>query len=209
MDKWTRADRPYYQRLVAFACAEGIFFCTLFCIIYWFRNKGLFPNFVAANESIAADESLHRDWGVYLFKRECQQILSQYEKGSEDYQRVAKEIRDNVYEIVLSAVDIEDQFVDYILSDALEDLTAKGLKIFARVITDNLLAHLGYSTRYNVRNPYPWASDICMEQKTNFYEGRVMTYAKRSLADVLDWKKRAGLTETSTVSYDNPEAVDF
>ena len=209
MDKWTRADRPYYQRLVAFACAEGIFFCTLFGIIYWFRNKGWFSNFVEANELIAADESLHRDWGAFLFKRELHQMLSQYEKGSEKYQRIVKEVKDNVFEIVLSAITIEDQFVDYILSESLDDLSAEDLKIYARLITDNLLTQLGYSTHYNVKNPFTWLDEVSMEQKTNFYERRPMSYLKRSLADVLDWKKRVGITETTTVSYDNPEEVDF
>ena len=64
MEKWMLSDRPKWQRLVAFCCAEGIFFCTLFAIIFWYRSKGWFPNFIFANELIAKDESLHRDYGA-------------------------------------------------------------------------------------------------------------------------------------------------
>lgn len=213
MDKWTRADRPYYQRLVAFACAEGIFFSTLFAVIFWFRSKGWFTNFVEANELIAADESLHRDFGAHLFHKEIYQIFdavdSKYKKGTQEYEEARLEIKDAVYEIILEAVSIEDGFADYILSESLDDLDSKSLKIYARLITDNLLAQLSYSTHFNVKNPFTWLDDISMEQKTNFYERRPMAYVKAALSDVLNWQKRAGLIETTTQSYDNPEEIDF
>jgi ribonucleoside-diphosphate reductase subunit M2 len=209
MDKWTTSSRPRYQRLVAFACAEGIFFCTLFAVIFWFRSKGWFPNFILANELIANDESLHRDWGAYLFGREINELLGKYDKNSQEYKKLYQEIKDSVYEIVLGSVAIEDNFADYILSDAVDDLDAKGLKMYARLIADNLLVQLGYSTHFNAKNPFTWLDDISMEQKGNFYEVRVGSYQRNSLSDVLNWRKRAGLVETTTVSYDNPEEVDF
>ena len=213
MDKWTRADRPYYQRLIAFACAEGIFFSTLFAVIFWFRSKGWFTNFVEANELIAADESLHRDFGTHLFHKEIYQMFdapnSKYTKGTEDYRQAQQHIKDAVYEIILEAVDIEDGFAEYILSESLEDLDSTSLKTYARLITDNLLSQLSYSTYFNVKNPFTWLDDISMEQKTNFFERKSLSYAKASLSDVLNWKKRAGLIETTTQSYDNPEEIDF
>ena len=209
MEKWMLADRPRYQRLVAFACAEGIFFCTLFMVIFWFRSKGWFPNFILANELIANDESLHRDWGAYLFCQEISEILSKYEEGSEEYNRVYEEIKAAVYEIVLEAVSVEDEFVEYILEDSLEDLTSTGLKTYARLIADNLLSQLSYTSYFNVRNPFTWGDDISMEQKGNFYEVRIGAYKKKSLSDVLNWRKRAGLIEDTTDVYENPEDVDF
>lgn len=208
MEKWMMADRPRYQRLVAFACAEGIFFCTLFAVIFWFRSKGLFPNFIFANELISNDESLHRDWGAFLFCQEISAILGKYEKGSEDYNRVYEEIRAAVHEIIIDAVAVEDEFVDYILDEDLEDFNAKDLKIYARLIADNLFTQLSYSVNFKVKNPLTWSDDISMEQKGNFYEVRVGAYKKKSLADVLDWRKRAGLTEETVNVYNNPEDVD-
>lgn len=209
MEKWMLADRPRYQRLVAFACAEGIFFCTLFAVIFWFRSKGWFPNFILANELIGNDESLHRDWGAYLFCQEITEILSQYEKDSEDYNRVYEEIKAAVYEIVLDAVSIEDEFAEFILEENLEDLNAKNLKTYARLIADNLLSQLSYSSHFKVRNPFTWLDDISMEQKGNFYEVRIGAYKKKSLSDVLNWRKRAGLIEDKIDVYENPEDVDF
>lgn len=209
MEKWMLSDRPRYQRLVAFACSEGIFFCTLFAVIFWFRSRGWFPNFILANELIAGDESLHRDWGAYLFGQEISEILSKYEKDSEEYNKVYEEIKASVYEIVLEATDIEDIFSEYILEDNLDDLNAANLKTYTRLIADNLLNQLSYFSHFKVSNPFTWLEDISMEQKGNFYEVRIGAYKKKSLADVLNWRKRAGLVDDTFNVYDNPEDVDF
>lgn len=209
MEKYMESGKPKYQRLVAFACAEGIFFCTLFAVIFWFRSKGLFPNFIYANELIAKDESLHRDFAAHLFGKEISQILEKYEKGSEEYNKVCEEIRQSVFDIIQEAIQIEDLFADHILENNLEDLSSPKLKIYGRLIADNLLSQLSYSAYYNVSNPFTWLNDISMEQKSNFYEVRVGAYQKKSLSDVLNWKKRAGLEEETVDAYQNPEDVDF
>ena len=209
MEKWMMSDRPRYQRLVAFCCAEGIFFCTLFAVIFWFRSKGWFPNFILANELIGNDESLHRDWAAYLFGQEISELLGKYEKGSEEYNKLYDEIKTSVYEIVMDAVDMEDEFANYILDDDLEDLNKSDLRTYARLITDNLLTQLSYTSHFNVKNPFTWLEDISMEQKGNFYEVRIGAYKKKSLDEVLNWKKRAGLIEDKINLYANPEDVDF
>lgn len=209
MEKYMLSSRPRYQRLVAFACAEGIFFCTLFAVIFWFRSKGWFPNFIFANELIAKDESLHRDWGAHLFAKEISQMLEKYEKGSEEHNKLSEEIRQAVLEIIQEAISIEDMFSEHILESNLEDLTSDKLKIYARLTADNLLSQLSYSAHYNVVNPFTWLNDISMEQKSNFYEVRVGAYSKKSLADVLNWRARAGLEEKTVDAYQNPDDVDF
>lgn len=212
MEKWMLADRPRYQRLVAFTCAEGIFFCTLFAIIFFFRSKGLFSNFVFANELIAADESLHRDFGAHLFRCEMEEGYkgepNSYYKH-EYVENFINDIRSDVLEIIEEALSIEDEFVDYILNENVEDLNAKDLKQYARLIADNLLVQLGYSPKFNVKNPFTWMEEANLETKTNFYERRVGAYKKKSLEDILNWKKRAGLVEDKINVYQNPEDVDF
>ena len=192
MEKWMLSDLPKYQRLVAFGCAEGIFFCTLFAVIFWFRSKGLFPNFILANELIAKDESLHRDWSVYLFSLENSN----------------NEIK--VKEIIKEALEVEFKFVDYILPEPIEDLNKDKLKIYAKLIADNLIQQLGYETIYNVKNPFTWLDDISMEQKSNFFEVRSGAYSKKSLTDVMNWKKRTGIEENNDKKlFNNPEDIDF
>ena len=194
MEKWMLADRPRYERLIAFACAEGIFFCALFAIIFKWRSKGWFPNFIHANEMIARDESLHRDYGAYLFEKEISMILKNNPEK-------ADEIKNSVLTIIKEVVEIEDEFADYILNEPLEDLNSVDLKQYIRLITDNLLTQLSYEPIYNVKNPFTWLNDITMEQKGNFYEVRIGSYVKRSLSEVLNWRRRAGLTDNNIDVY--------
>jgi ribonucleoside-diphosphate reductase beta chain len=214
MEKWMLSDAPRYQRLVAFCCAEGIFFCTLFAIIFKFRAFGWFPNFIFANELISRDESLHRDYGAHLFRREIAKILSQYEKDSKEYKEKYEEIKKFTHEIVSEALDVEYGFVEFILleddvDDTKDDLTVDDLKTYAQLMGDNLLVQLSYSSVYKVKNPFTWLNDISLEQKGNFYEVRIGAYNKKSLSDVLDWRKRAGITKTTHNVYEEPESVDF
>lgn len=197
MELWMLADNPRFERLVAFCCAEGIFFCTLFAVIFWFKSKNFFHNFITANEFIFRDESLHRNWGAHLFSQEVKHVK-------------LSSISDKVYEIVRSAVEIEDEFVDYILDSELEDLNKTDLKTFARLITDNLLIQLGVEPIYNVKNPFSWFDSISLEGKHNFFE--VDTgggYQKSSLKELMNVEKRAGLIENKDTSFLNPEEENF
>ena len=213
MEKWMLSDRPRYQRLVAFACAEGIFFCTLFAVIFWFRAHNKFENFIHANELISEDESLHRDFGAFLFKREMAKELEPFEVNSPEYQAKYQEIKDNVYLIISNALAIEKDFCNFMLQEPLLDLTADALCQYAELITDNLLCQLGFDTIYDVTNPFTWLNDCSMEQKSNFFEKGVGAYKVTSLNDLLNWRQLTGLTKEEETSYENvysnPGDIDF
>jgi ribonucleotide reductase beta subunit family protein with ferritin-like domain len=59
---WSLA--PFAQRLVAFACVEGIFFSGSFCAIFWLKKRGLMPGLSFSNELISRDEGLHQEFAV-------------------------------------------------------------------------------------------------------------------------------------------------
>ena len=65
--KWIGADAPFAQRLVAFACVEGIFFSGSFCALFWLKKRGLMPGLTFSNELIARDEGLHCDFACLLY----------------------------------------------------------------------------------------------------------------------------------------------
>lgn len=114
-------------------------------------------------------------------------------------------------QIIKEAIEIEELFADHILDEPLEDLNSHDLKKYARLIADNLLSQLSYEPFYGEKNPFTWLDNISMEQKGNFYEVRIGDYKRRSLADVLNWRGRAGLTTDTDKNnlYENPEDVDF
>ena len=61
----------YGERLVAFACVEGIFFSGSFASIFWLKNrkgKKLLPQLVASNELISRDEGMHMMFAITMFK---------------------------------------------------------------------------------------------------------------------------------------------
>jgi ribonucleoside-diphosphate reductase subunit M2 len=54
--RWIHDEKPFAERLIAFACVEGIFFSGSFCAIYWLKKRGLMPGLTFSNELISRDE---------------------------------------------------------------------------------------------------------------------------------------------------------
>merc|ERR1719409_754696 len=82
------------ERLIAFACVEGIFFSGSFCAIFWLKKRGLMPGLTFSNELISRDEGLHCDFACLLYS-----YLNN--KPSEA----------RIHEIICDAVKIEKEFV--------------------------------------------------------------------------------------------------
>eukprot|EP00878_Enallax_costatus_P008194 GHUV01008567.1.p1 GENE.GHUV01008567.1~~GHUV01008567.1.p1 ORF type:complete len:344 (+),score=73.24 GHUV01008567.1:299-1330(+) len=66
--KWISSTRSFAQRLLAFACVEGIHFSGSFCAIFWLKKRGLMPGLTFSNELISRDEGLHTDFAVLLYR---------------------------------------------------------------------------------------------------------------------------------------------
>jgi len=204
MEEWMLSDRPRAERMVAFACAEGIFFCSLFAIIFWFRKGDSlnFPNFIAANQLILRDEALHRDFGCYIYQKELREAEARGLPSPCPPERAR--------EIVMKSVEVEDMFIDYLLPEPLENLSAEKMKEYVRFIADLLLAQMGLAPVYDIStNPLGFMHAIAVEGKTNFYEQRNTSYQRQDLAETLNWRKRTGTEPASGDAYNNPEDVDF
>ena len=73
--KWfDRNAHPFPVRLVAFAIVEGIFFCSSFAAIYWFRSRSVLPGLCFSNELIARDETMHMRFACMLYS-ELKELL--------------------------------------------------------------------------------------------------------------------------------------
>lgn len=66
--RWISSSESFAQRLLAFACVEGIHFSGSFCAIFWLKKRGLMPGLTFSNELISRDEGLHTDFAVLLYK---------------------------------------------------------------------------------------------------------------------------------------------
>ncbi|GMP76947.1 hypothetical protein CsSME_00033401 [Camellia sinensis var. sinensis] len=68
---WIQSSNSFAERLVAFACIEGIFFSGSFCAIFWLKKRGLMPGLTFSNELISRDEGLHCDFACLLYRWLC------------------------------------------------------------------------------------------------------------------------------------------
>ncbi|CAI0421353.1 unnamed protein product, partial [Linum tenue] len=57
----------FAERLIAFACVEGIFFSGSFCEIFWLNQRVLMLGLTFSNKLISRDEGLHCDFACFLY----------------------------------------------------------------------------------------------------------------------------------------------
>ena len=65
--RWINSSDSFGERIVAFACVEGIFFSGSFCAIFWLKKRGLMPGLTFSNELISRDEGLPCDFACLLY----------------------------------------------------------------------------------------------------------------------------------------------
>lgn len=160
---WFDSSVPFRDRLVAFACVEGIFFSGSFCAIFWLKKRGLMPGLSFSNELISRDEAMHQEFAVELFS-----MLN------------TKSTQDNVHTIVREAVEIEKSFIVDALPCALIGMNSEKMSQYIEYVADRLIKQLGYQPIWNSENPFDFMENISMDGKTNFFEKRVGEYAKFS-----------------------------
>ena len=161
--KWFDQSLPFRERLVAFACVEGVFFSGSFCAIFWLKKRGLMPGLSFSNELISRDEAMHQEFAVALFG-----LLKN--KPSELTVRT----------IVSSAVAIEKEFILDALPCKLIGMDSQKMSEYIEFVADRLLKQLGYQPIWNTKNPFDFMENISLDGKTNFFEKRVGDYAKFS-----------------------------
>lgn len=157
-------DADFATRLLAFAAVEGIFFSGAFCAIFWLKQRGVMPGLTLSNEFIARDEGIHTDFACLLYSK----ILNKLPK-----QKAHKIIRD--------AVKIEKQFITKSLPCDLIGMNATLMSQYIEFVADRLLLQLGYPKAYKAANPFAFMERISLENKDNFFEKRVSTYAKATV----------------------------
>ncbi|WP_026904501.1 ribonucleoside-diphosphate reductase small subunit [Pedobacter glucosidilyticus] len=151
----------FAQRLVAFAAVEGIFFSGSFCSIFWLKKRGLMPGLTFSNELISRDEGLHCEFACLLYGM-LQNKLS----------------KEEVYEIISEAVEIEKEFISEALPVNLIGMNARLMMQYIEFVADRWLVELGYDKKYHATNPFDFMEMISLQGKTNFFEKRVGDYQK-------------------------------
>ena len=170
--KWTSSDRSFAERLIAFACVEGLMFSGSFCAIFWIKKRGLLPGLSFSNELISRDEGLHTDFAVLLYTQYIKHKISQ----------------DVVWDIVKEAVSYEKEFIIDSLPCKLIGMNSDLMSQYIEFVADRLLISLGYQKIWNARLPdsFNFMETLSLSGKTNFFEKRVGEYAKAGVMDSTD-----------------------
>jgi len=171
-EKWMNSDRPFNEKLVAFAMVEGLLFSASFASIYWLKTLNLFPGLVQSNELISRDENLHCEFAITLhgqLNEKCSTAV--------------------IHQIVQDAVAAEHVFVDESIADGLDGLTRIDMKTYVEFLADKLLVKL--STAPLFKKPFPqnlgFMNLIGVDNKTNFFEGRVTEYQVHKPVSAAKW----------------------
>lgn len=157
-------DASFATRLLAFAAVEGIFFSGAFCAIFWLKQRGIMPGLTLSNEFIARDEGLHTDFACLLYSKLVNRLSKQ-----------------QAHKIIRDAVKIEKQFITKSLPCELIGMNAKLMTQYIEFVADRLLLQLGYPKAYSSANPFSFMENMSLENKDNFFEKRVSTYAKAAV----------------------------
>jgi ribonucleotide reductase beta subunit family protein with ferritin-like domain len=162
--KWITVDAPFVQRVVAFACVEGIFFSGSFASIFWIKKQNLMPGLCDSNELIARDEGIHTMFAC-MIKMKCTTYIEP----------------SIVYEMFREAVDIEKEFICHALPCSLLGMNSTTMSQYIEYIADRLLVSLDYNKIWNTVNPFDFMESISCQGKTNFFESRPTQYQKASV----------------------------
>jgi ribonucleoside-diphosphate reductase beta chain len=169
--KWMHKDASFSQRLVAFLAVEGIFFAGSFASIFWIRDRGYLANSLGvANEYISRDETLHAEFACFLYNEFFSDLT--YE---------------TIKDILLSALELEKEFVNYSLPDRLFGMNRELLYQYLEFVTDTWLSSLKCKKVFNVKQPFGFMETIGQKRKDNFFEKTRTNYARHTETKVLDF----------------------
>lgn len=156
----------FVERLIAEAIMEGIFFSGTFCAIFWMRKRGKLSALCDANEFIARDEGIHRDFNCYLYR-----------------EVVKNKIPEPILEdMIRKAVLIEQEFVVESLPVKLLGMNEELMCKYIEYVADHLVYNLINKRIYKVENPFDdWMNAISLKVKADFFVHRPTAYSKTSI----------------------------
>jgi ribonucleoside-diphosphate reductase beta chain len=137
-------NASFQERLVAFAAVEGIFFSGSFCSIFWMKSRGIMQGLCNANSLIFKDENLHCDFAIHLINNHVEN----------------KPTEKRIKEILLSALEIEKEFITESLPVSLIGMNSNLMKQYLEFVTDGLLVKFGCKKHFNVEQPFKFMEQI-------------------------------------------------
>jgi ribonucleoside-diphosphate reductase beta chain len=169
--KYMDSSIPFNERILGFMAVEGIFFAGSFAAIFWIRDRGLLANSLGvANEYISRDETLHGEFAALLYKKYFNDLSY-----------------DKVLEILVTACDIEKEFISNALPVKLIGMNQDLMSQYLEFVVDMWLVELGLPKHYNVSQPFDFMNMIGQRRKDNFFEKSRTNYARATTSQAMDF----------------------
>lgn len=154
------------ERMIAFACVEGIFFSSSFASIYWLKEQNKLVGLCTYNDFISRDEGMHRDFAVYLYNNYMQKISNT-----------------KILEMVHEAIELEKEFATEALPVRLLGINQDSMVNYIQYVGNTLLHDLGIDVVIG-NNPLKFMEKIAIPKKVNFFEVRPTEYQKMTTNDI-------------------------
>lgn len=162
--KWVESD-SFVERLIAFVAVEGVFFSGSFCSIFYLKSRGLMPGLCSSNAFISRDEAMHCDFAIHILNNHI----------------VNKPSKARIREILLSALEIEKEFITESLPISLIGMNSDLMKQYLEYVVDQLLSQLGCDIEFGSKQPFEFMNQIALKSKSNFFENRPTEYKTADL----------------------------
>jgi len=150
------------MRLLIWACMEGIAFAGTFAVVFYFKSKNKMMGLAAANQYIARDETLHKNFAVHLLNDLKDPLPSE-----------------TVFTCVRQFVEQEKKYYSTVECDF--DLNA-----YVEFVGNSLLVDLGEDPIYDTTTcPLDFMNKMSMRHEANFFE--VLPTAYEEAGGEIDW----------------------
>lgn len=175
MDPTTRA---FEERLIAFACLEGVMFSGAFAIVYWLQSRNMFPALSIANKYIARDEGMHTETAIMAYR-----MLD----GTK--WRLPEE---TVKSIITEAYEVERDFILSVLPVKLAGIDADSLNEYMRFVASDIHTRLGYGGCFpDAKCKLDYVVQMALEESSNMFELKDTNYStgaisKKTVIDMAD-----------------------
>ena len=164
----TGGIQEFIKNLVGFyVIMEGIFFYSGFVMILSFHRQNRMTGIGEQFQYILRDETTHLNFGVDL-------INTIKEENREAW---TPELKDEIVEMIRSAVEYEIAYAKECLPDGVLGLNSGLFREYVQFVADRRLKRIGLPAQYGSRNPFPWMSETMdLAKEKNFFETRVTEY---------------------------------
>lgn len=152
---------------------EGIYFYSGFSYFYTLARSGKMMGSSQMIRFIQRDEITH----LLLF----QHMITSLRK--EQGYLFTPSLEEEVIEMFKKAVDIESSWGEYITQGQILGLTTEIIREYIQYLADTRLKAVGFRAIYHSKNPIKWVEQFAgfNDQKTNFFEAKVINYSKGSI----------------------------